>query len=301
MAKLVSPEGKRLARRTFLKGLVLAGLAGLDTLLLAQNGRLYAKKIEPFWLEVTQVRLKLPRLPKSFSGFRIVQVSDLHLGGWMTVRRAADFFRKATALLPDAVVMTGDFVMAYGHGRHVSQKINDLVPVLNEMTRQVPVLGVLGNHDCLYDPAAIRDMLRQGGVISLNNSVSAIQRGDDVLTFAGVDDVLEGKARLDSLLKQLPSTGCSILLAHEPDFADRSFATGRFDLQISGHSHGGQVVLPFIGPPVLPDLAKRYPSGLYRIGNMLLYTNRGLGMTQPYIRFNCRPEMTVLTLESSPS
>jgi predicted MPP superfamily phosphohydrolase len=96
----------------------------------------------------------------------------------------------------------------------------------------------------------------------------------------------------------LPAEGCAILLAHEPDCADDSAATGRFDLQISGHSHGGQVSLPLIGPPVLPYLAQKYPSGLYQVGQMFQYTNRGVGMTPPYVRLNCRPEITVFTLES---
>jgi len=299
MTKTNSTTPKSLSRRNFLKVLIVAGLAGLDAMLVAQNGKIYAKKIEPSWLEVTQVRLKLPRLPKSFSGFRMVQISDMHLGGWMTVQRAANLLKVLMDLSPDAVAMTGDFVMAYGQGRNVSRKIDKLVPVLEEMTRQVPVLGVLGNHDHMYDSVAITNMLRQGGVVHLNNSVSVIRRGNDLLNFAGVDDVMEGKVQLDELMEQLPPTGCSILLVHEPDFADYSSATGRFDLQISGHSHGGQVVLPFMGPPVLPDWAQRYPSGLYRVGNMLQYTNRGVGMTQPYVRFNCRPEITVFKLESA--
>jgi predicted MPP superfamily phosphohydrolase len=87
-------------------------------------------------------------------------------------------------------------------------------------------------------------------------------------------------------------------MAHEPDFADERAETGRFDLQISGHSHGGQVDLPFIGAPVLPLWAHKYSRGLYQVRNMYQYTNVGVGMTPPYIRFNCRPEITVFTLES---
>jgi len=299
MAKIDSIVRRHLSRRSFMKGLIVAALAGLDVMLLAHNGRLYAKKIEPFWLEVTQVRLKLPRLPKSFSGFRMAQISDMHVGGWMTAQRAADYFKIVMDLSPDAVAMTGDFVMGYGRGRNVPQKIEKLAPVLEEMTRQIPVLGVLGNHDYIYDSAAITNMLQQAGVVYLNNSVSVIRHGDDVLHIAGVDDVMEGRPELDDVLKKLPSSDCSILLVHEPDFADKSSSTGRFDLQISGHSHGGQVVLPFIGPPILPDMAHKYPSGLYRVGKMLLYTNRGAGMTHPYVRFNCRPEITVFTLEAA--
>jgi predicted MPP superfamily phosphohydrolase len=298
MAKIDSIVRRHLSRRSFMKGLIIAGLAGLDVMLLAQNGRLYAKKIEPFWLEVTQVRLKLPRLPKSFSGFRMAQISDMHVGGWMTAQRAADYFKIVMDLSPDAVAITAILLWAMvGAQCATEDRKTRSGPGGDNPTD--PGSGVLGNHDYIYDSAAITNMLQQAGVIYLNNSVSVIRHGDDVLHIAGVDDVMEGRPELDDVLKKLPSSDCSILLVHEPDFADKSSSTGRFDLQISGHSHGGQVVLPFIGPPILPDMAHKYPSGLYRVGKMLLYTNRGAGMTQPYVRFNCRPEITVFTLEAA--
>jgi len=112
-----------------------------------------------------------------------------------------------------------------------------------------------------------------------------------------VDDILYKMNRLDQVLASLPADGAAILLAHEPDFADTSAAAGRFDLQISGHTHGGQINLPLIGPPILPEMGQKYPSGLYNIGDMLLYTNRGVGVTTVNARFNCRPEITVFTLE----
>ncbi len=85
-------------------------------------------------------------------------------------------------------------------------------------------------------------------------------------------------------------------MAHEPDYADTSAATGRFDLQLSGHSHGGQVIIPFLEPVVLPDYARQYPVGRYQVGAMVQYTNRGLGMISPHVRFNCRPEIALFTL-----
>ena len=121
------------------------------------------------------------------------------------------------------------------------------------------------------------------------------RRGRAGLHLAGVDDVRAGAARLDDVLARLPPTGCAILLAHEPDFADTAAASGRFDLQLSGHSHGGQIVLPFIGAPILPRMGRKYPTGCYTVRNMALYTNRGLGVIP---RVNCRPEISVFTLLS---
>jgi len=145
----------------------------------------------------------------------------------------------------------------------------------------------------------VQDALRRGGVRLLMNSIHTLERNGEQVHIAGVDDVYEYRDDLDAVMTQLPKDGCAILLAHEPDFADTSAATERFDLQLSGHSHGGQVVVPFIGPPVLPDLGKKYPSGLYQVGNMLQYTNRGVGTSIPPVRFNCRPEITIFTLESA--
>ncbi len=106
-------------------------------------------------------------------------------------------------------------------------------------------------------------------------------------------------SRLDKVLEALPEEGAAILLAHEPDFADESAATGRFDLQLSGHSHGGQVAIPFLGPLRLPLMGRKYPLGLYKVGRMTLYTNRGIGTVGLPVRFFARPEITVLTLTSS--
>ena len=101
------------------------------------------------------------------------------------------------------------------------------------------------------------------------------------------------------MLARLPRTGAALLLAHEPDFADITPPPGRFDLQLSGHSHGGQVVIPFLGPPTLPEIGEKYPSGRYQVGGMIQYTNRGVGMVRPHVRLNCRPEITLLTLHAA--
>lgn len=118
------------------------------------------------------------------------------------------------------------------------------------------------------------------------------------LWIAGIDDVLTGAPDLHNALRQVPVGDVTILLAHEPDYAD---AASRFPvhLQLSGHSHGGQVRLPLLGAPILPSLARKYPAGLRQVGNLQLYTNRGIGVIDPPIRINCPPEITLLTLRSA--
>ena len=159
-------------------------------------------------------------------------------------------------------------------------------------------MAVLGNHDHWSGPDEVRRVVRDGGTTDLSNAARTLRHGGSELHVAGVDSVMEGEDRLDEVLDGLPGSGAAVLLAHEPDCADKSAAAGRFDLQLSGHSHGGQVRVPLFGPPVLPPLAEKYPEGLYGVGGMLLYTNRGLGMLPPRVRFYCPPEITVFTLRA---
>jgi predicted MPP superfamily phosphohydrolase len=101
--------------------------------------------------------------------------------------------------------------------------------------------------------------------------------------------------KFQAVVRKIPEQGAAILLVHEPDFADVAAKAQRFDLQLSGHSHGGQVRLPWLGALRLPPLGRKYSCGLYRVGEMWQYTTRGLGMKPPQVRLNCRPEITMIT------
>src|SRR5207247_834100 len=176
------------------------------------------------------------------------------------------------------------------------QGINDLIKVLAPLAASIPSFAVLGNHDYWTDPEAIREMLARCGIRDLTNTVFTLRRAGGSLHLCGVDDIRHGDVRLNDVISQLEENSAAILLAHEPDFADTSAATGKFDLQISGHTHGGQIVLPFYGPPVLPLSGRKYPSGLYKVRNMFQYTNRGVGTDTLAIRLNCPAEITVFEL-----
>jgi predicted MPP superfamily phosphohydrolase len=255
--------------------------------------------IGPGRIKIETIRLKLQRLAPAFSGIRIVQISDIHIGGWMNAERLRRIVDLIVAETPDAAVITGDFLLGSGFDDDSKSLIQDLVNVLSPLAELIPTHAVLGNHDYWTNANAIREMLQASKITDLTNSVLTLTRGSARLHLCGVDDVWDGDVRLQDVLDQLPADGAAILLAHEPDFADESAATGRFDLQISGHSHGGQVVIPFIGPPVLPYLGRKYPSGLYKVGKMFQYTNRGIGTGRLPIRFFCPPEITIFQLEAS--
>lgn len=254
---------------------------------------------EPEWVEVVEVDLPLPHLPKSFAGMRVLQISDLHYGGWMTEGRLKKFLATAASLSPDLVALTGDFVLKYSFNPRLDAPIDALAQTLGSLTHAFLTVGVCGNHDHWVGQTAMQALFEKAGILDLNNTVYPLKNGSETLYLAGVDSVMERYNRLDLVMSQLPAGGCAILLAHEPDYADTSAFYGRFDLQLSGHSHGGQFVLPFSGPLILPPWGQKYPQGLYRVGDMLQYTNRGIGMVPPYVRFHCRPEVTLFTLRSA--
>lgn len=261
--------------------------------LTALAGTAYTTLVEPGWVEIAHVSVALPRLTAEFCNYRIAQISDIHIGGWMNAARLDEVVDRVNAQSPDLIAITGDFVT-----RKSLSSMRVLGDGLSRLKARDGIVGVLGNHDYWTDPQVVRTVLTASGVRELANSVFTLRCGAAQLHIAGVDDIWMGQDRLDQVLAALPADGAAILLAHEPDFADISAASGRFGLQISGHSHGGQIVAPLFGPLRLPYLGNKYPSGRYQVGSMIQYTNRGVGMIRPFVRFNCRPEITIFQLHA---
>ena len=277
----------KLARRAARPRTLVAASALLGALI-------YAREIEPRLVELVRLTLTLPRLDPEFDGYRLVQIGDFHLDDWTKPERLTRIVERVNAQRPDLVAITGDF--ASYSARRLDTGM--LTGALRRLRARDGVVAILGNHDYLTDVGLVRRCLQEGGVTALINDVLTLKRGDAGLHVAGIDDVMEGRSRLDLVLDQLPESGAAILLSHEPDFADITAATGRFDLQLSGHSHGGQVRIPLLGRAILPPLSQKYTRGLYRVGGMIQYTNRGLGSVDLRLRFLCRPEITTLTLLS---
>jgi predicted MPP superfamily phosphohydrolase len=248
------------------------------------------------WLEVTTIPLTLPRLSREFDGYRLAQISDLHIGTWLNRNLLMQVVERVNLQAVDLVAITGDFVT-----ENPQQYRDDLVNCLGKIIAKDGVVAVLGNHDHWSDPQVVREILSEVCIRDLSNDVYLIRRGDKSLFIAGVDDFMEELDQLNQVLAMIPEEEAAILLAHEPDFADISAATGRFDLQLSGHSHGGQIRLPRLGAPFLPRYAHKYPIGLYEISGMYQYTNRGLGTAHLEIRVNCKAEITIFTLHSGRS
>ena len=277
----------RFGRRAFLLGAGLVAAGGITP----PAAWAYATRVESRRVVVEQLRVPVPGLPAELAGLRIAQISDLHYGKVVS----ADLIRHAVDLTvqqsPDLIVVTGDFVSNLDNGEA------DLVA--RDLARLRAPLGqfaILGNHDHWTNPVEVADAVRRAGLTLLRNGHQPIVRGGGRLWLAGVDDVWMGKANLAQALDGVPPDGRTVLLAHEPDFADEAAQDRRVALQLSGHSHGGQIRLPLLGAPVLPPVGRKYPYGLRRVGGLTLYTNRGIGLIQPAVRVNCRPEVTVVEL-----
>lgn len=258
------------------------------------GGLLYAREVETRLVEVRPVELTLSRLAPEFDGYRLVLFGDLHLDDWSKPERLHRIVDKVNEQHPDLIAITGDFA-SYSAKEFDEER---LIEALRRLSARDGCVAILGNHDYLTDVKLVRRCIREGGITELINGVHTLKRGEAALHVAGIDDVMEGMSRLDLVLDELPEEGAAVLLAHEPDFADVSAATGRFDLQLSGHSHGGQVAVPFLRRLVLPPFSQRYTRGLYEVRGMIQYTNRGIGFVHARLRFLCRPEITVFTLRS---
>ena len=263
--------------------------AGVSATGAALGGSIYTTLIEPQWLSVERLDVPLARLPRELDGFTIAQLSDLHLGPYVGVEEIRSAVAATNQLRPDAVVLTGDYVT------READRMDECARELGALSATSGVYAVLGNHDYWSGPEHIARVLNEQSIAVLINAALPIERHGARLWMAGVDDVWERRADLASTLRLVPQHEPTILLAHEPDYAEVA-KQQPIDLQLSGHSHGGQVRLPYWGAPILPYLGKQYPIGLQRAADLWVYTNRGIGVVSPPVRFNCRPEITLLTL-----
>jgi uncharacterized protein len=251
----------------------------------------YVRKIEPVWIDVVQVPVTLPRLSPALEGYRIVQITDIHADGWMDADRIAQITQQVNAQKPDLITLTGDYVTKN------AEKFAPALKSLSALNAPDGTIAILGNHDEWTNPKLITEVLESSNIKVLKNQVITLDRKGGLLNIAGLGDAWSGEDDMEKVLQQLPGIGASIMLAHEPDVADRTVETKKFDLQLSGHSHGGQVSLPFM-KLVTPPLGHKYPVGQYQIGDLIQYTSRGVGTSGIRVRFNCRPEITVITLHA---
>ena len=299
-----------ISRRTVLKSgcLLLAGGA-----LSCVAGGVYATRVEPEWVQIYRPQVSLPGWPAGLCGLRVAQLSDLHLGNVDAehIRRGVQI---VNSLQPDLILLTGDFV---SHSRRYAAACARELAALRS---RYGSYAVLGNHDVWTDADTVAGHLQSQGITVLRNASLPLELEGGRLWLLGVEDVgYSGFAghlpdsfqifrrrwqpvseRLAGVLDSIPADDPSprFLLAHNPDFTEM-LPAGRIDLAWCGHTHGGQVRLPFGDALVVPScFGKKYAGGLVQGNGLPVYVNRGLGLARLPVRFNCRPEITLMQFEA---
>jgi len=265
----------------------------------------YSGEIERHWIEIVNQDVRLPGLPKAFDGFRIAQLSDIHMDEYSEPFLVRDAVNQINRLHPDAVFLTGDFVSYdYWPTRWSRKMAWQCANLLNEL--ECPHrYAILGNHDVMVNAHEVTRALMDNGMTVLRNAVLPIERPGGRFWLAGIDDPLFGHPEPDLAIPQAIRHVANepvILLCHAPDYVDKLMqlpAGKAVSLVLSGHTHGGQVRLPLVGAMVLPRMGRKYIEGWFRFGAMQLYVNRGLGTVGVPFRFDCPPEITLHTLRSA--
>jgi predicted MPP superfamily phosphohydrolase len=275
---------RRFLRRSLKAAAGLTGLAG-------------ATAAYGFW-EASQIRVRrqnvaLQNLPGAFAGKTIALLTDLHHGPFVGLRFVEEAARLANSLRPDAFALVGDFA----HNRE--QNARQLPPCLEALARLDAPLGVYavpGNHDMFKRGAVYREAVRSTPITDLTNRAVRLSCGGESLWLAGVDDQWFGKPDLGKALAGIPGGEAVVLLSHNPDFAEVA-PDPRVGLVLSGHTHGGQVYLPFFGSPWMPSkYGSKYRRGLVRGPASQVFVSRGLGESGIPVRLNSPPEINLLTL-----
>lgn len=246
--------------------------------------------IERYLFETNHYRIPVRNLPDVFSGFTIVHVTDIHSGFLMPLFIVEKIIRKINRMKKDLVVCTGDYVH---HERGITA-IDKTLPLVLKLTAPQGVYSVLGNHDHLAGAGRCLGWFEKGNQ-NLRHRCVEIRKQGQSIWIGGAGDLWEDSPGIDRAFKSVPEKACKLLLAHNPDTADTHFKTP-VDLMMSGHTHGGQVRIPFIGAPFLPVRNKTYEKGLVRSGKTPVFISKGLGWAILPVRFNCRPEIAVLHL-----
>jgi len=259
-------------------------------------------------VELVRVPVRIDNLPAPLHGLKIGLLTDLHSSFIVSKGSIEAAARLVMSEAPDLIVLTGDYISGStkflsGHiGEFKKEYLERCVDALASLKAPLGIYGVLGNHDFWSGPEAVKliceTFTKQLGLVWLRNRSITLKKNGAPFHLLGVDDYWEAGCSLASACKDLDNKTVRVLLSHNPDINDDiSLMRERIDLVLSGHTHGGQVVLPLVGQQIMPSkFGQKYRSGLVRDGGRQTYISRGIGHLLAPIRLNCMPEATVLTL-----
>lgn len=286
-----------ITRRNFFRICILSfiGLFGIKGFINARN------------IKFVNLKVGLKYLPDAFNGIKVGQITDIHAGPLVP----REFIREGVDMImsnkPDLIVLTGDFVSGAtkflwtSYGGFKQRHYNYCMEELSRLKAPLGIYAVLGNHD-FWSGQEVALKIAQGlkgiGVQVLRNEASMIERKGQSLYIIGVDDYWEDSYSLQKAIKNVPQDACRIVLSHNPDVNENiEGLRERIDFIISGHTHGGQIVIPFIGALYIPSpFGQKYLAGLVRDRERQTYISRGLGLFFVPIRINCPAEVNLLTL-----
>ena len=272
-----------------IKTRIFYSLSAIITLLL------FYSYLESRWLKVTEHVITSRDVPVSFNGTRIVFVSDIHHGPYFSRSRVAGMVERINRLHPDLIILGGDYV------HRSSSYILPLFDELRKLQAPLGIYAVLGNHDYWADARLTREMMVRNGINTCENKSYWIKRGDSRIKVGGVGDWWESTQNLAAITEDVKEPDFCILISHNPDYPGE-IKTELVDLTFSGHTHGGQVTLFGLWAPLVPSqYGQKYRYGLVTSGKMKSYISSGVGTITPPVRFFCRPEIVVITLQNGPA
>lgn len=239
---------------------------------------------------INRYKISIADLPPSFHGFTLAHLTDIHLGPFVSESFVEEIVHTTNMLGPDAIVCTGDYVL----GEDTTEEIDAVWPILSKLKAKYGVYSVLGNHDHHADFNKSLYWLEKSGH-NIRHKCKPIYKGKERIIIGGSGDYWYDRLDIDTTFSCSDEGDCRLLLSHNPDAIDTQFDTP-LSLVMGGHTHGGQVVIPFFGPPVLPVKNKNYSSGLITTAKTKLFISKGIGCSGIPVRFNCYPEIAVLEL-----
>jgi len=297
-------------RRTFLKRLLWSSA------IVGAGGVAYPMLIEPRFAHVRRIPLVIQGLPTAFNGLTIAHLTDLHRSRAVSSEYLSECIATANALAPDLMVFTGDYLTSgihlYHHHPHIArliqflfketsppaQMVHECAQCMSQSRAKFGVFASLGNHDNWYNGDAVAKVIESIGIPVLRNDSLTVRINGEPLTIVGLGDLWTDGVDVARAFRNV-DTPFSLVLMHNPDSFEDWWQPGSH-LILAGHTHGGQVDIPFYGPPYVPSqYGQKYAHGLFVRGDTQMYVNRGLGVIAPPIRFNCPPEIALLRLQKA--
>lgn len=288
----MTKRGDPISRRRFLMlasaGVVGAGAASWHSLLFSPTNPV-----------ITRQNVALPGLPKEFVGLRIVQISDLHFSSLVPRAYLEKCVQMVNALKPDLIFLTGDYVTSEGWSTRADTTrdfVRPLPEILAPLRARAGCFAVLGNHDVTVNARGIREALEEAGIHVMRNERVALARAGARLPVVGLADYGTEYVDQRRAFAGIPPDEPALIMMHNPDLFGRGM-DHRNGLVFCGHTHGGQVRIPFYGPLYVPSVyGTRFLSGRFEKDGLIMLVNRGVGVIRLRIRFNCSPEITMATL-----